>query len=166
MSRRGTLGGLVRRHATFPLVFFAGLVVAAFAPGVARAQTGLQYFAVTPCRVVDTRSSIDPAVSKRGAYADNETRAYTFSTSTDCPGLPSTAGGWALHISFQPTNRSSFLTVYPSGVTQPGTSTLLGYPGTVTGNNAVVPAGSGGTIELYCQYAGNVIIDVNGYFAP
>jgi len=93
-------------------------------------------------------------------------REYTFSTSTDCPGLPSTAGGWAIHISFLPTTVASFLTIYPSGVTRPGTSTLLGYPGTYTGNNAIVPAGSGGTIELYSQYAGTVIIDVNGYFAP
>ena len=156
----------MKRQSAFAVVVFAGLVVAAFVPGAAQAQTGLQYYALTPCRVVDTRSSIDPAVTKRSAFTDGETRAYTFSTSTDCPGLSTTAGGWAIHISFLPTTVASTLTVYPSGVERPGTSTLLGYPGTWTGNNAIVPAGSGGTIELYSQYAGNVIIDVNGYFAP
>ena len=156
----------MKRQSAFAVIVFVGLVGAALVPGVAQAQTGLQYYPITPCRVVDTRSSLDPAVTKRGAFTDGETREYTFSTSTDCPGLPSTAGGWAIHISFLPTTVASFLTIYPSGVTRPGTSTLLGYPGTYTGNNAIVPAGSGGTIELYSQYAGTVIIDVNGYFAP
>ncbi len=127
-------------------------------------RSGMKFYALTPCRLVDTRNGTDPSTSKRGTFTSGETRAYTFSTSTDCPGLPSDAGGWAVHLSYKPTSVASYITVYPAGASQPATSTLLGYPGTWTGDNAVLPAGSGGTIEMYCQYAGNVIVDVEGYF--
>ena len=51
----------------------AGLVMTAgiLAPREAQAQTGQVFYALTPCRVVDTRSSIDPAVVKRGNFADD-----------------------------------------------------------------------------------------------
>jgi hypothetical protein len=141
----------------------ATLVVAALPAG---AQTAQQFYALTPCRVVDTRVPIDPAVTKRGAFADDEARAYTLSTSTDCPGLPGTATAWSVNIQYRPSSQAGFLTAYPDGVTRPVVSTLVGYPDTWIVNNAIVPAGSGGTFDIYCQYAGNVVIDVNGYFAP
>jgi len=137
-----------------------------FAPPPSQAQTGQSFYAVTPCRVVDTRVPIDSAAVKRGAFADDENRAYTFSTSTDCPGLPSTATAWSLNIQIRPLTQPAFLTAYPDGVTRPLVSALVGYPGTWIVNNALVPAGSNGTFDVYCQYAANVVIDVNGYFAP
>ncbi len=132
----------------------------------AQAQTGQSFYAVTPCRVVDTRTSVDPAVVKRGNFADDETRAYTLSTSTDCPGLPTTATAWSLNIQYRPLTQLAYLTAYPDGVTRPAVSALVGYPDTWIVNNAIVPAGSSGTFDIYCQYAGRVLIDVNGYFAP
>ena len=151
----------------FALCLAAAVVVlTVFAPQPAAAQTGQVFYAVTPCRVVDTRTSIDPAVVKRGNFADDETRAYTFSDSTDCTGLPTTATAWSLNIQYRPMTVAAYLTAYPYGVTRPTVSALVGYPDTWIVNNAIVPAGSGGTIDVYCQYAGRVIIDVNGYFAP
>ena len=145
-----------------------GLVIGlgVFAPPSSQAQTGQQFYAVTPCRVVDTRTSVDPAVVKRGNFADAEARAYTLSTSTDCPGLPTTATAWSLNIQYRPMTVVAYLTAYPDGVTRPAVSALVGYPDTWIVNNAIVPAGSGGTFDIYCQYAGRVVIDVNGYFAP
>jgi hypothetical protein len=152
----------------FALCCAAGLTltVGFLAPPAAQAQTGQTFYAVTPCRVVDTRTSIDPAVVKRGNFADDETRSYTFSTSTDCPGLPTTATAWSLNIQYRPMTVAAYLTAYPHGVSRPVVSALVGYPDTWIVNNAIVPAGSGGTIDVYCQYAGRVVIDVNGYFAP
>ena len=144
----------------------ATLAVGMLAPGLAQAQTGQTFYAVTPCRVVDTRVPTDPAVVKRGNFADDETRAYTLSTSTDCPGLPTTATAWSLNIQYRPMTVVAYLTAYPDGVTRPAVSALVGYPDTWIVNNAIVPAGSNGTFDIYCQYAGRVIIDVNGYFAP
>ena len=145
-----------------------GLVIGlgVFAPPSSQAQAGQSFYAVTPCRVVDTRTSVDPAVVKRGNFADDETRAYTLSTSTDCPGLPSTATAWSLNIQYRPLTQLANLTAYPDGVTRPAVSALVGYPDTWIVNNAIVPAGSGGAFDVYCQFAGRVVIDVNGYFAP
>jgi hypothetical protein len=146
----------------------AALVMALgiLAPHPVQAQTGQTFYALTPCRVVDTRVPIDPAAVKRGNFTDDETRAYTFSDSTDCPGLPTTATAWSLNIQYRPLTVAAYLTAYPHGVTRPAVSALVGYPDTWIVNNAIVPAGSGGTFDVYCQYAGRVIIDVNGYFAP
>jgi hypothetical protein len=146
----------------------AGLVMTAgiLAARGAQAQTGQVFYALTPCRVVDTRSSIDPAVVKRGNFADDENRAYTLSDSTDCPGLPTTATAWSLNIQYRPMTVAAYLTAYPHGVSRPTVSALVGYPDTWIVNNAIVPAGTNGTFDVYCQYAGRVIIDVNGYFAP
>jgi hypothetical protein len=49
------------------------ITVGSLAPGTAQAQTGQTFYALTPCRVVDTRVPIDPAAVKRGNFADDET---------------------------------------------------------------------------------------------
>src|SRR5262249_28757322 len=38
--------------------------------------------------------------------------------------------------------------------------------GTVTANAAIVPAGAGGAINAYVTNATDLVIDINGYFAP
>ena len=154
------------RRLTANLVITLAGTLGSLIPRPAGAQTAQHFYAVTPCRVVDTRVPTDPATPKRGAFTDNETRAYTLSESTDCPGLPTTATAWALNIQYRPSTQAAFLTAYPDGVTRPGVSALVGYPDTWIVNNAIVPAGAGGAFDVYCQYAGNVVIDVNGYFAP
>ncbi len=156
----------MRRSGVVAAVGMAMAVTMMTAAGRAQAQTAQRFYAVTPCRVVDTRVPVDPAVVKRGVFADNETRAYTLSTSTDCPGLPSAATAWSLNVQYRPTTTTAFLTAFPDGVTRPGVSTLVGYPDTWIVNNAIVPSGANGTFDIYCQFAGNVVIDVNGYFAP
>ena len=127
-------------------------------------STGAKFYAITPCRVVDTRVPTDSATVKRGNFADDETRAYTFSQSTDCPGLPADAKAWSTNVQFRPLSLEAELTAYPHGIDRPSTTTILGYVARWRVNNAIVPAGSGGTFDIYCQYAGRVIIDVNGYF--
>ena len=38
--------------------------------------------------------------------------------------------------------------------------------GTVTANAAIVPAGTGGSVSVYVTNNADVLLDVNGYFAP
>ncbi|MFI5168017.1 MAG: tail fiber domain-containing protein, partial [Thermoanaerobaculales bacterium] len=47
-------------------------------------------------------------------------------------------------------------------------STMLGYTDRWTANSAVIPAGNDpkGSINVFVQYAGDVIIEVNGYYGP
>ena len=86
--------------------------------------------------------------------------------STDCPGLPSTAGAYSLNIQFRPLSQLAYLTAYPTGTTMPVVSTIVGNPAGWTTNAAIVPTGTSGQIDIYCQYAGRVVIDVNGYYGP
>jgi hypothetical protein len=58
------------------------------------------------------------------------------------------------------------INVWPSGSQQPSTSTLNDLPGTVVSNAAIIPAGSSGSIDVYPTEQTDLIIDVNGYFAP
>ena len=138
---------------------------------VGRTQVGpppvaVKFYPVTPCRVVDTRTSIDSAAVKRGDFLDDEVRAYTLSQSTDCPGLPTDVTAWSLNIQLRPITQPAYLLAFPDGVTQPAVSTLVARPDRWRVNSAIVPAGAGATFDVYCQYASRVVIDVSGYFAP
>jgi hypothetical protein len=67
-----------------------------------------------------------------------------------------------------------WLTAWPSTSTEPGTngttnvSTLNAPTGTVVANAAIVPAGTDvfGSIDIFAHDMTDVIIDINGYFAP
>jgi hypothetical protein len=43
---------------------------------------------------------------------------------------------------------------------------LNALTGAITANAAIVPAGTGGAIDLYVTNNADMIIDINGYFAP
>ena len=145
--------------------FLDDVSVTADVPGSCTAgSAGAKFYPLTPCRVVDTRTSVDSAAVKRGNFLDDEVRAYTLSQSTDCPGLPTDAKAWSLNVQLRPLTQAAYLIAFPDGVTQPAVSTLVAFPDRWRVNNAIVPAGNIGTFDIYCQYAARVIIDVNGYF--
>src|SRR5207248_1239720 len=81
-------------------------------------------------------------------------------------GIPATAQAYALNMTVVPTGALSFLTTWPAGQAQPFVSTLNALTGTVTANAAIVPAGSGGAISVYVTNPTDLVIDINGYFAP
>ena len=65
-----------------------------------------------------------------------------------------------------PTAPVGYLTTWPAGSPQPVVSTLNDLTGTVTSNAAIVPAGVNGAIAVYVSDPTDLIIDINGYFAP
>jgi hypothetical protein len=124
----------------------------------------LPFVAITPCRIVDTRVAIFDGFHQPN-FIDDESRTFPFPSSPDCPGLPATAGAWSVNIQFRPMSQLSYLTAYPTGTTMPTVSTLTAGPAAWVQNSAIVPAGTSGSIDIYCQYAGRVVIDVNGYYS-
>jgi len=64
-------------------------------------------------------------------------------------------------------NRLGYLEVWPTG-SQPQNpvSTLNNPTGTNVANAAIVPGGSNGEITVYPSNDTNLLIDINGYFAP
>ena len=125
----------------------------------------LPFVAITPCRIVDTRVA-NPDGFHQPNFVDDESRTFNFPLSSDCPGLPATAGAYSINIQFRPISQLSFLTAYPTGTTMPLASTMTASSATWVQNAAIVPAGTGGAIDIYCQYAGRVVIDINGYYGP
>jgi hypothetical protein len=128
-------------------------------------STPLPFVAINPCRIVDTRVT-NPDGFHSPSFIDDESRTFPFPSSPDCPGLPATAGAYSINIQFRPIAQLAFLTAYPTGTTMPLVSTMTASPAAWVQNAAVVPAGTGGAIDIYCQYAGRVVIDINGYYAP
>jgi hypothetical protein len=58
------------------------------------------------------------------------------------------------------------MTVWPTGETRPVVSTLNDIPGQVIANAAIVPAGTGGKVSVFPTNDTDLVIDINGYFAP
>lgn len=57
-----------------------------------------------------------------------------------------------------------FLTAWPSGQLQPNASILNAFQGQTVTNSAIVPAGAGGSIDVYAFRQTHVVIDIAGYF--
>jgi len=124
--------------------------------------TALAFFPVTPCRLVDTRQA---AGSLGGpSLVANATRTFPI-LSGPC-NLPATAKAYSMNFTSVPNGPLNFLTTWPAGQTQPLVSTLNAGTGAVTANSAIVPAGTNGDISVFVTNNSDLVIDVNGYFAP
>ncbi|MBV9499002.1 MAG: hypothetical protein JO138_06495, partial [Acidobacteriaceae bacterium] len=121
----------------------------------------LQFVPVTPCRVVDTRN-LD------GPFGGPELVAgtpRTFNIPASACNIPSSAAAYSLNVTVVPDAQLGYLTVWPSGQSQPVVSTL-NSDGRIKANAAIVPAGSGGGIDVYATDPTQLILDIDGYFVP
>ena len=122
------------------------------------------FFPLTPCRVADTRGTNGPL---GGPYlSGNHERDLPVLAATSC-NIPDSAVAYSLNFTAIPRLGASlgFLTVWPTGQSQPLVSTLNAPTRTVTANAAIVPAGQTGEISVYPSQATDLVIDINGYFA-
>ncbi|MFI5167826.1 MAG: hypothetical protein ACHQQS_14510 [Thermoanaerobaculales bacterium] len=144
----------------------------------------LPFVAITPCRLVDTRHGPKDVQQPgggtpsfpRGYYGNGEIRSYDLTSSADCTGLPAGVGAWSLQFQFTTATQASYLEAWPyvssggiGGQAAPASeSTMLGYTDRWTANAAVIPAGNDakGSINVFVEHAGDVIVEVNGYYAP
>jgi len=122
----------------------------------------LAFYPVTPCRLVDTRLAAGPLAGP--SLSAGGTRSFPL-LSSSC-NVPSTAQAYSLNFTAVPDGPLGYLSVWPTGETQPLVSTLNAPTGTITANAAIVPAGTGGAISLYVTNDTNMVIDIDGYFAP
>jgi hypothetical protein len=65
-----------------------------------------------------------------------------------------------------PPGSLGYLTVWPTGLPQPFVSTLNSLDGQITANALIVPSGTGGAIDAFVTDSSDIIVDINGYFAP
>jgi len=124
--------------------------------------SGLEFFPLTPCRIADTRNAAGPL----GGPSLTSDTGRAFPVQSSACGIPSTAKAYSLNITAVPHASLGYLTTWPTGQTQPVVSTLNSSTGVVTANAAIVPAGTGGDVSIFVSDTADVILDVNGYFAP
>jgi len=134
------------------------------APGSAGA---LNFYPLQPCRVVDTRAVGGSGLS--GAFgppslAGGASREFPVQSSS-C-GIPSTAQAYSLNLTVVASNPLGYLTAYPAGQALPLAATVNAPNGGVVGSSATVPAGTGGAIDVFASSNTDLVIDINGYFAP
>jgi hypothetical protein len=60
----------------------------------------------------------------------------------------------------------AFVEAWPAGQPQPLVGTLNSPQAGIVSNAAIVPAGVNGAISIYVSNTTDVIIDIDGYFAP
>jgi len=126
------------------------------------ATAGLAFYPLTPCRIADTRGAAGTFGSPQ--IAAGSTRS--FPVASGACNVPATAQAYSLNMTVVPPAALSYLTTWPAGQSQPTVSTLNSLDGRVAANAAIVPAGAGGAINVFVSNATDVIIDINGYFAP
>ncbi|MBL8212921.1 MAG: hypothetical protein JNK87_19555, partial [Bryobacterales bacterium] len=134
---------------------------------------GLLLYPIAPCRAVDTRGPIYsgtlPAPYGNQRMQARENRTFRLPGSPACQ-IPQ-AAAYSMQLTLAPGeltngNPVAYITAYPTGVTQPLISNMNALFGYAVANSAIVPASSNGSIDVYASDPTNLIIDVNGYFAP
>jgi hypothetical protein len=120
----------------------------------------LAFYPVTPCRLVDTRHNL----LSSGPIAGGSSVTLPI-LSSSC-GVPVAAQAYSLNFTAVPSGPVGFLTAYPTGVGRPQAATLNALTGTVTANAGIVPSGTGGSIDVFASNTTNLVVDINGYFAP
>jgi hypothetical protein len=174
-----TNGTITAGQGTRTLTFSAGAtgplnlnVVITNAPGcsatgnldVPVSATCGNFYTLTPCRVLDTRLADGPL---GGPSLIKET-TRTFALTGTC-GIPASATAVSINVTVTGPTDPGHLRVFPGGNPLPAVSTINYSPGQTRANNAIVPLGPGGTLDVYCgQAAGTIhfILDINGYFGP
>jgi hypothetical protein len=120
------------------------------------ASAGFKYYPLTPYRILDTRPN---PIGQDSSIHVQVTGTISGGT------VPGDAAAVVTNATVTDTNFSSFLTVWPTGITRPTASDLNWDSGATVPNLTPVQIGSGGQIDAY-NYGGvaDLIVDVNGYY--
>jgi hypothetical protein len=124
---------------------------------------GLQFYPLTPCRIMDTRLATSPL----GGPSLAGTLMRTVPVTTSNCSVPATSQAFSLNATVVPAASLSYLTLWPNGYLQPLVSTLNALNGGIVANAAIVQAGlSGGGVNVFATDLTDLVLDINGYFAP
>jgi YVTN family beta-propeller protein len=124
----------------------------------------LQFVSITPCRVVDTRS----ANGEFGGPPIPGGTSRSFPLPQGACNIPSTATAYSLNVTLVPIQhgRVGYLTIWPTGEDQPLVSTMNSVDGRTKANAAILQSGYQGAVSVYVSDTTNVVLDIDGYFAP
>jgi bacillolysin/thermolysin len=123
---------------------------------------GSAFNTLTPCRAVDTRDQAGPF----GGPAIGAGATRTFLMWGRCA-IPTSARAVAFNVTVTDGTAGGHLTLYPGGTGLPVASMLNFSAGQTRANNAIIPLGTGGDVNVFGGLpsgSAHVILDVNGYF--
>jgi hypothetical protein len=133
----------------------------------ALADGPFRFYALTPCRAVDTRTGFGGALTNTGSGSPRD-----FTIQGIC-GVPAGAKAVALNVTVVTPGSKGHLRLFPSGTATPNISTINFAGGeTALANGAIVPlSATTPDLSIYTFLVSgtattHVILDVTGYFAP
>lgn len=147
-------------------------VLALMATPLGAHASGNQFFTITPCRAVDTRTS-SGTIPANGSRSFLVVGALSGQGGQSTCGIPSGATGVFLNaVAIAPTAQGH-LTIYPWPGPQPPTSTLNFTTGQTVANGALIPIcnpiATNCTADITVTMgpaSAHLVIDVTGYIAP
>jgi hypothetical protein len=125
--------------------------------------TAQAFYPITPCRIADTRNTV--GLLGGPSLAGGLSRTFPIPAATACS-IPLGVQAYSLNLAVVPRGPLGYLTVWPTGQQKPLAASLNASTNTVTANAAIVPAGNNGSIDVFAGGATDLVIDINGYFAP
>jgi uncharacterized protein (DUF1501 family) len=121
--------------------------------------TGVGLQALTPVRILDTRSGNGAPPAPLGPQQVLELQVATRG------GVPANATAVVMNVTATDANALGFITVWPAGVGRPEASNINTVPGRPSPNLVITRLGTNGKIDLYNSAGSvNLIADVMGYF--
>ena len=133
----------------------------------------LVYTPVTPCRILDTRSTA------AGAIAGNSTRSFVAinassftsqgGSSTNCGTLGLSATAVAINLTAVTPSGAGYATAYPFGTAQPVAASVNYTAGAIVNNALIVQIPnplSSFDFTVYTFAQSHYVADIVGYFAP
>jgi hypothetical protein len=127
---------------------------------VAPPLTPTSLYVISPCRLIDTRGSAGPGGGP--ALASGTTRDVQV---TGRCGVPAGAKSIVANVTAVAPATNGFLSLYATGISWPGISTLSYRVGRTRANSALLMLSADGQVRAYnVGSTQNFIIDVTGYF--
>jgi hypothetical protein len=135
------------------------------AAGTILDDEAMRFFAVPPCRLIDTRNPAGPL----GGPPLGANRSRTFVVTGQCA-VPSSAKALAVNVTAANPGEAGNLQLYPAGAPTPQTSVLNFSAGRTRANSTVAALGAGGAFTVQCDMAPpsiastHLVVDLYGYF--
>ena len=122
---------------------------------------------ITPNRVLDTRQAATAGAGALGLAAGSRVPAGgSISVKVTGGDVPDSALAVALNVTAVDAEGPGYLTIFPDGGPQPGTSSVNFPPGAPSPNAVVAKVGTGGRVRIFANAGVDVIVDVFGWFGP
>ena len=118
---------------------------------------------ITPSRLLDTRNQATTTGAHTQSIVPGGTSISLKVTGGD---VPDTALAVALNVTAVDGAGAGFLTIFPDGGPQPGTSSVNFSAVAASPNSVMAKIGTGGRIRIFANVSVNVVVDVFGWFGP